>query len=110
MVAQAFFYNAIFFTYALVLGRFYGVPGDRVPLFIFPFALGNVLGPLLLGPMFDSIGRRRMIGATYILSGAGLALTGWAFVAGSLDASSPTLCWSAVFFWPRLPQARRTSR
>ena len=98
MVAQAFFYNAIFFTYALVLGRFYGAPGERVALYIFPFALGNVLGPMLLGPLFDSIGRRRMIGATYILSGAGLALTGWAFVAGWLDARSLTLCWSAVFF------------
>ena len=98
MVAQAFFYNAIFFTYALVLGRFYGVAGERVALYIFPFALGNVMGPMLLGPLFDSIGRRRMIGATYILSGAGLALTGWAFVAGWLDARSLTLCWSAVFF------------
>jgi len=98
MVAQAFFYNAIFFTYALVLGRFYGVSGNRVALYIFPFALGNVLGPMLLGPLFDSIGRRRMIGATYILSGIGLALTGWAFVAGWLDARSQTLCWSAVFF------------
>jgi MFS family permease len=98
MVAQAFFYNAIFFTYALVLSRFYGVAGERVALYIFPFALGNVLGPMLLGPLFDSIGRRRMIGATYILSGAGLALTGWAFVAGALDARSLTLCWSAVFF------------
>jgi MFS family permease len=98
MVAQAFFYNAIFFTYALVLGRFYSVPGDRVALYIFPFALGNVLGPFLLGPLFDSIGRRRMIGATYILSGVGLALTGWAFVAGWLDARSQALCWSGVFF------------
>jgi MFS family permease len=98
MVAQAFFYNAIFFTYALVLGRFYGVAGERVALYIFPFALGNVMGPMLLGPLFDSIGRRRMIGATYILSGAGLALTGWAFVAGWLDARGLTLCWSAVFF------------
>jgi MFS family permease len=98
MVAQAFFYNAIFFTYALVLGRFYAVPGDRVALYIFPFALGNVLGPLLLGALFDSIGRRRMIGATYILSGVGLALTGWAFVAGWLDARSLALCWSGVFF------------
>jgi MFS family permease len=98
MVAQAFFYNAIFFTYALVLGRFFGVPGDRVALYIFPFALGNVLGPMLLGALFDSVGRRRMIGTTYILSGAGLALTGWAFVTGLLDARGLTLCWSAVFF------------
>lgn len=98
MVAQAFFYNAIFFTYALVLGRFYGVPDDRVALYLFPFALGNVLGPALLGPLFDSVGRRRMIAATYIFSGLGLALTGWAFVAGVLDARSQALCWSGVFF------------
>lgn len=98
MVAQAFFYNAIFFTYALVLSRFYGVPDDRVALYIFPFALGNVLGPFLLGPLFDSVARRRMIAATYILSGLGLALTGWAFVKGGLDARSQALCWSGVFF------------
>ena len=98
MVAQAFFYNAIFFTYALVLGSFYHVPGERVALYIFPFALGNVLGPFILGPLFDSVGRRRMIGATYVLSGAGLALTAWAFVAGRLDARGLTLCWSTVFF------------
>jgi len=98
ILAQAFFYNAIFFTYALVLGRFYQVPGDKVALYIFPFALGNVLGPILLGPLFDSIGRRRMIGFTYILSAIGLALTAWAFVAGMLDARSQTLCWSVVFF------------
>ena len=98
MVAQAFFYNAIFFTYTLVLSRFYGVPDNRVALYIFPFALGNVLGPFVLGPLFDSVGRRRMIAATYILSGLGLALTGWAFVDGWLDARSQALCWSAVFF------------
>ncbi|WP_432262174.1 MFS transporter [Cupriavidus sp. TMH.W2] len=98
MVAQAFFYNAIFFTYALVLSRFYAVPQARVALYIFPFALGNTLGPLLLGPLFDHIGRRRMIAATYVLSGIGLALTGWAFVEGWLDARTQALCWSAVFF------------
>jgi MFS family permease len=98
MVAQAFFYNAIFFTYALVLTRFYAVPAARVALYIFPFALGNAMGPLLLGPLFDHVGRRRMIAATYVLSGIGLALTGWAFVEGWLDARTQALCWSAVFF------------
>jgi MFS family permease len=98
MVAQAFVYNAIFFTYSLVLTRFFQVPDHRVALYIFPFALGNVLGPLLLGHLFDSIGRRRMIAATYLLSGAGLAATAWAFNAGMLDARSLALCWSAVFF------------
>ncbi|MEM5429733.1 MFS transporter [Cupriavidus oxalaticus] len=98
MVAQAFFYNAIFFTYALVLTRFYHVPEARVALYIFPFALGNAAGPFLLGPLFDHIGRRRMIAATYVLAGIGLALTGWAFVEGWLDARAQALCWSAVFF------------
>ncbi|MGY8526977.1 MFS transporter [Paracidovorax citrulli] len=98
MVSQAFFYNAIFFTYALVLTRFYAVPDDAVALYIFPFALGNVLGPLILGPLFDVVGRRRMIGLTYSLSGIGLALTGWAFVTNVVDALGLALCWSAVFF------------
>ncbi|HEV7817432.1 MAG TPA: MFS transporter [Janthinobacterium sp.] len=98
MVAQAFVYNAIFFTYALVLTRFYQVPDNRAALYIFPFALGNVLGPLMLGPLFDSLGRRKMISLTYILSGIGLALTGWAFAAGWLSAITLALCWTVVFF------------
>ena len=98
MVSQAFFYNAIFFTDALVLTRFYGVEPTRVGLFIVPFAIGNVLGPLVLGPLFDHWGRRRMIAATYALSGFALLGTGVAFLAGWLDATSQTLAWSAVFF------------
>ena len=98
MVSQAFFYNAIFFTYALVLTRFYGVAEAEVALYIFPFAAGNVLGPLLLGPLFDRIGRRVMITATYALSGIGLALTGVGFLYHVLDATTQTLAWSGVFF------------
>jgi MFS family permease len=98
MISQAFFYNAIFFTYSLVLTRFYGVDAERVGLFILPFAAGNMLGPLLLGPLFDRVGRRRMIAATYALSGVALALTGLAFMQGLLDANTQTLAWSAVFF------------
>jgi MFS family permease len=98
MVSQAFFYNAIFFTYSLVLTRFYAVPEGSVGLYIFPFALGNVLGPIMLGPLFDRIGRRKMIALTYVFSGVGLALTGWAFMLGWLDARSQALAWSAVFF------------
>jgi MFS family permease len=98
MVSQAFFYNAIFFTYALVLTRFYGVADTRVGLYLLPFAVGNVLGPLILGPLFDRIGRRAMIGATYALSGVGLLLIGVGFVEGVLDAATQTLAWSAVFF------------
>lgn len=98
MVSQAFFYNAIFFTYALVLTRFYGVAAERVGLFILPFAAGNVLGPLVLGPLFDRVGRRRMIAATYALSGIALTLAGVGFVRGAFDAATQTLAWSAVFF------------
>src|SRR6185295_16266869 len=75
MGAQAFFYNAIFFTYALILTDFYGIPSDRVGWYILPFALGNVLGPILLGRLFDTIGRRRMIAFTYAMSGLLLAIT-----------------------------------
>jgi MFS family permease len=98
MVAQAFVYNAIFFTYSLVLTRFYQVPDNRVALYIFPFALGNVLGPVLLGPLFDSLGRRKMIALTYNLTGIGLAFTGAAFMAGWLTAVTLAACWTVVFF------------
>ncbi len=99
MAAQAFFYNAIFFTYALVLTDFYGVPGERVGWYLLPFALGNVAGPLLLGPLFDTVGRRTMIAATYAISGVLLVATGWLFVRGVLDATTQTLAWSVVFFF-----------
>jgi MFS family permease len=99
MSAQAFFYNAIFFTYPLVLNRFYDVRADRIGYFILPFALGNFAGPLLLGRWFDTIGRRPMIAGTYALSGVLLlGLTGL-FVAGSLDATGQTLGWSIIFFF-----------
>ena len=94
MLTQAFFYNAIFFTYGLVLMRFYDVPANNVGGYLLPFALGNVLGPLLLGHLFDTIGRKQMITATYIISGVLLALTGWLFYAGVLTAQTQTLAWS----------------
>ncbi len=99
MASQAFFYNAIFFTYALILTDFYQVPADSVGKYLIPFALGNFTGPLLLGRLYDSIGRRTMIAATYAISGVLLALTGWAFAAGLLTAATQTLCWSVVFFF-----------
>jgi MFS family permease len=99
MAAQAFVYNAIFFTYALVLTRFYGIEADKVGLYILPFAVGNFLGPLLLGPLFDSVGRKAMIFSTYALSGVLLAVTGWMFSAGLLTATTQTAMWSVVFFF-----------
>ena len=99
MTSQAFFYNAIFFTYALVLTDFYAVPAESIGWYILPFALGNFLGPLLLGRLFDVLGRRIMIAFTYAMSGALLALTGWMFAQGMLDAFTQTLCWMLVFFF-----------
>jgi len=99
MVAQAFAYNAIFFTYGLVLGKFYGVPAERIGLYLLPFALGNLAGPLLLGKLFDTVGRRWMICLTYAASGLLLLFTGWAFASGWLTAESQTVLWCAVFFF-----------
>ena len=98
MSTQAFFYNAIFFTYALVLMRFYSVPEQNVGGYLLPFALGNVLGPLVLGHLFDTIGRKQMITLTYGLAGILLALTGWLFHTGLLTAQTQTLAWTIIFF------------
>ena len=98
MIAQAFFYNAIFFTYALVLERYYGIPPVRAGYYIFPFAIGNVLGPVLIGHLFDTVGRRRMIALTYALSGLFLVVTGALFKANLLNATTQTVCWTAIFF------------
>jgi MFS family permease len=99
IASQAFVYNAIFFTYALVLGRFYGVAPSRVGLYLLPFAAGNLIGPLALGHLFDTIGRRVMIAATYIVSGILLVGTGYAFARGWLSATTQTALWCAVFFF-----------
>jgi MFS family permease len=99
MSAQAFFYNAIFFSYALVLTRFYAIPAADVGWYILPFALGNFLGPLALGPLYDLVGRKPMIGTTYALSGVLLAVVGWLFRHGQVNAAQLTLCWSGIFFF-----------
>ena len=99
MASQAFFYNAIFFTYALVLTDFYGIPASHVGWYILPFAAGNFLGPLLLGRLFDVIGRRIMIAFTYIASGLLLAGSGFLFAQGLLSATEQTFAWSVIFFF-----------
>jgi MFS family permease len=99
MGSQAFFYNAIFFTYALVLTQFYAVPAASIGWYLLPFAIGNFFGPLLLGPLFDRIGRKPMIASTYAISGVLLALVGYLFREGMVDARQLTLCWSVIFFF-----------
>ncbi|KPY87733.1 MFS transporter [Pseudomonas syringae pv. tagetis] len=99
LTAQAFFYNAIFFTYALVLTDFYGVPAERVGWYVLPLALGNFCGPLLLGRLFDMIGRRVMISMTYGVSGVLLAISGYLFQQGLLDVTQQAIAWMVIFFF-----------
>jgi MFS family permease len=99
MSAQAFFFNAIFFTYALVLTQFYGIPADRVGWYILPFAAGNVLGPIVLGRLFDTIGRKTMIASTYAMAGVLLAATGFLFRENLVSATGLTVAWMIVFFF-----------
>ena len=99
MAAQAFFYNAIFFTFALVLTDFFHIPADHVGWYLLPFAAGNFLGPLLLGHLFDTLGRRVMITLTYGVSGVLLALSGYLFSIGALSAQGQTIAWMVIFFF-----------
>jgi MFS family permease len=99
MAAQAFFYNAIFFTYALVLTAFFGIPSSHIGWYLLPFAAGNFLGPLLLGRLFDTVGRRMMIAVTYGVSGVLLAISGYLFMIDALSAQSQTIIWMVIFFF-----------
>ncbi|MGH9076434.1 MAG: MFS transporter [Acidimicrobiales bacterium] len=99
MVTQSFLYNAIFFTYSLVLTKIYGVPSGSTAYYFMVFAAGNLAGPLLIGHLFDTVGRRRMIAGTYLLSGLLLAVTAFLFEAGALDAVTQTICWCVIFFF-----------
>ncbi len=98
MVTQSFLYNAIFLTYALVLAHFYHISDSTIPLFFLPFAVGNLLGPICLGHLFDTVGRRKMIAGTYLLSGVILAVSGYLFWIGALNAVTQTILWCVVFF------------
>jgi MFS family permease len=99
MITQSFLYNAIYFTYALVLINFYNVPSNKVPIYGLAFAIGNLLGPLILGPLFDTWGRKQMIAGTYLLSAVLLAWSAVMFDAGVLSATTQTIMWVVIFFF-----------
>jgi MFS family permease len=99
MITQSFLYNAIFFTYTLVLVNFYGVDEKKAPLFLIAFAVGNLSGPFLLGHLFDTVGRKKMISGTYIISGILLAITAFMFKADMLTAVTQTIAWCLIFFF-----------
>jgi MFS family permease len=99
MITQSFLYNAIFFTYTLVLGTYYDVESNDAPLYLIAFAIGNLTGPLVLGPLFDTVGRKPMISGTYITSGVLLGITAFLFNAGALTALTQTIAWCVIFFF-----------
>jgi MFS family permease len=99
MITQSFLYNAIFFTYTLVLTKFYGVDSANAPLYLIAFAAGNLIGPLTIGHLFDTLGRRKMISGTYLISGVLLAFTAVLFNVGALNAVTQTLAWCVIFFF-----------
>jgi MFS family permease len=99
MITQSFLYNAIFFTYALVLVNFYGVSATKVPIYGLAFSIGNLCGPLILGRLFDTIGRKPMIAGTYLLSGGLLLISAWLFGEDKLNATTQTLTWVVIFFF-----------
>lgn len=99
MITQSFLYNAIFFTYSLVLTKIFGVASSSTAYYFMCFAAGNLLGPLLIGHLFDTIGRRKMIAGTYSLAGVLLVISALLFRAGVLNATTQTLCWCVIFFF-----------
>ncbi len=99
MITQSFLYNAIFFTYVLVLENFFKIPQDQTPYYFFPFAIGNLVGPLVLGRLFDSWGRRQMIFLTYGLSGVVLAVSAFLFSIGAMNAPLQVTFWCVAFFF-----------
>ncbi|MHA3725264.1 MFS transporter [Leucobacter sp. HY1910] len=99
MISQSFLYNAIFFTYALVLQKFYDISPANIAFYFFPFAIGNLAGPLVLGPLFDTLGRRKMIFGTYALAGGVLAVSAALFQADVLNATTQTVFWCVSFFF-----------
>ena len=99
MVAQSFLYNSVFFSYGLILVHFYHVPEQSVGFYLLPLALGNFCGPVLLGTLFDTIGRRKMIAGTFAISGLLLIGTAALFGAGVLSAVTQTVSWIVIFFF-----------
>ncbi|WP_433664321.1 MFS transporter [Nocardia sp. CA-128927] len=97
-IGQAFLYNAITFNYALILSKSFHVADDRVGYYFAVICFGNFLGPLLLGKLFDTVGRKPMIAGCYIGSAILLFGTAWLFAAGVLSAVTLTACWTAVLF------------
>jgi MFS family permease len=99
MITQSFLYNSIFFTYTLVLVKIYGVNEKSAPWYLLAFAAGNLIGPLTIGRLFDTIGRRTMISGTYLISGILLAISAILFKAGDLNATTQAIWWSVIFFF-----------
>jgi MFS family permease len=99
MASQAVLYNATLFGMVSIYTTFFHASKANAPLYILPFAAGNLLGPWILGPLFDTVGRKIMISTTYLAAAVTLGITAWLFHAGSLSAATMTLCWCICFFF-----------
>jgi MFS family permease len=99
MITQSFLYNAIFFTYGLVLEFYFHVKATDTSYYFFAFAVGNLAGPLTIGRLFDTVGRKKMIAGTYILAGVLLVITAELFRQGTLNATTQTIAWAVIFFF-----------
>ena len=99
MASQAVLYNATLFGATSILTTFFHASAKNAPLYLIPFAAGNLLGPWLLGPLFDAVGRRVMISTTYIVSALVLFVTAWLFDSKVLSATTLTICWAVCFFF-----------
>ena len=98
MVGQSFFFNAVFFTYGLVVKKFFHLSDDQLPMQLLPFALGSFLGPIVLGPLFDKVGRKPMITATYGIAGLLLAGVCIPFAHGMIGVKGLNICFAVIFF------------
>ncbi|HEX3787976.1 MAG TPA: MFS transporter [Pseudonocardiaceae bacterium] len=99
MITQSFLYNAIYFSYSSVLKYFFNVPDASVAWYGLAFAVGNLCGPLLLGSLFDTLGRKKMIAGSYLIAGVLLAISAFLFKAGAFNATTQTVAWVVVFFF-----------
>ncbi len=98
-IGQAFLYNSILFGLGNLLSTYFNISTGNVPYYIAIFAVGNLFGPLTLGRLFDTVGRKPMIAGTYILSGSLLVVTAVLFGGRNLTSTSLIIALVVVFFF-----------
>ncbi|HEY1595996.1 MAG TPA: MFS transporter [Thermoleophilaceae bacterium] len=98
-IGQAFIYNAVTFNFVNIMSTYYGTSSGSAPALLIPFAVGNFLGPVLLGRLFDTVGRRTMIAGCYIASGVLFAVMAVLFQGSHLTATTQVIAFVVIFFF-----------